>query len=231
MDLSVYVPCFNEVQNIGPVIETITEALRPLNLTYEILIFDDGSTDGTGDVVAKIARENPGYPIRLFRNDKNLGLGTNYFRGADEAHGKYYMMVNGDNDAPVELMRTVLNECGKYDMVIPHLGKNDKRSCIRRLLSRTFTRIVQILSGTHLRYYNCAVLHLTENIRSAKTRTFGYGYQAELLCELLSQGKTYTEVEVPHLLRGSGRSKAFRFSNVLAVLGSLNRIFQRRLGC
>jgi glycosyltransferase involved in cell wall biosynthesis len=204
-------------------------ALKTTSLRYEILIFDDASTDGTSDLARLLIKEFKNITIRLFRNEKNLGLGANYFRGADVAAGRYYMLINGDNDAPEELIQKIVEYCGQYDMVVPHLGSHDQRGLRRRMISKTFTQIVKLLSGTNLHYYNCAVLHLTENVRNWKSKTAGYGYQAELLCSLVREGKSYVEVEVPHRLRQDGNTKAFRFSNILDVGGSLSRILTRRL--
>lgn len=228
MDLTIFVPCFNEELNVAGVFDVIEEAIKPFGFSYEVLVIDDASTDNTVAVVEKCIQAKPNMKIRLIKNEKNMGLGANYFKGADLAEGKYYIIVNGDNDVPVDLLRKILQHMGKYDMVVPYLEK-DRRRFSRRIISKFFTFLVRVLSGTNLQYYNCTVLHKVENIRNWPTRTTGYGYQAELLCGLIRSGQTYIEQEVPVSLRQSGNTKAFKPANFMAVAASLLRILQGRL--
>jgi hypothetical protein len=117
---------------------------------------------------------------------------------------------------------------GKADAVVPYLGSNDTRPLPRRLLSRTFTFLVSLLSGHHLRYYNGPVLHKTENVRMCFSETSGFGYQAELLCRLLDEGISVVQVQMV-TNADQGASKAFKIGNFLSVSNTLFHIFLRRL--
>jgi hypothetical protein len=139
------------------------------------------------------------------------------------------MLVNGDNVEPVEVLETVLSHLGQADIVIPFFGRLDTRPAHRQIISRTFTRLVNVLSGAHIHYYNSLVLHLRENVVRWHPGTRGFGYQAELITQMLAQGATYVEVEVPGAEREHGASKAFRPRNALSVACSLFRIGWRRL--
>ena len=229
LDITFFVPCYNEEGNIEATLSTITAAMAGFSLRYEILIIDDASKDRTVDVVEKIMKENPVLPIRLIRNAVNRGLGYNYFRGAFLARGTHYMIINGDNVEPVETIQKIIAHCGHFDMIIPYFGKNDTRSFVRRTISQVFLVLVNILSGNKLHYYNGPVLHNTDNVRFFRSETQGYGYQAELLCRLLHEGTSYVEVIVPNAEREWGTSKAFSLGNILSVSNSLFHIFWRRL--
>ncbi len=229
LDLTFFVPCYNEAENIENTIQTIIEAVRDRSLAYEILVFDDSSTDDTVERVKKIGRKHSSCPIRLLCGGGHRGLGFNYFRGSFFARGKGYMLINGDNVEPAETIRKIIAENGKYEMIVPYFGANDKRSPFRRRVSWVFTAWVNFLGGYKLQYYNGPVLHLTENVRFWRSETVGYGYQAELLCRLLNEGKTYTEVQVVNADRERGFSKAFALKNILSVSNSLFHIFWRRM--
>ena len=73
--LSIFVPCFNEEKNIINALNNIKKAIE--NINYEILIVNDGSTDKTFDMVGKFKKHNPNLNIKIFHNEKNLGIGFN----------------------------------------------------------------------------------------------------------------------------------------------------------
>ena len=224
--ISFFVPCFNEERNIENTLEVIKKAA--VNFNYEIIVVDDGSTDLTSDSTERYIKKNPGLNIKLITRVKNVGLGANYFESANAALGTYFMLVNGDNVEPVDALKKIIGKAGDADMVIPNFGKADNREWNRRLISMLFTGIVNCLSGNRIGYYNGAVLHRTDNIRHVGIKTFGYGYQAEILCKLLQAGATYTEVIIPNGDRQWGASKAFAPKNFVSVAASLLTILRNR---
>lgn len=228
-EITFYVPCYNEKDNIKATIRTIVEAVQDLSLDYEILVFDDASTDNTKEVIKGIIRDNPQFPIRLICNPQNKGLGFNYYRGAFLAKGKYYKAVPGDDAEPVEAIKEVLKYRGRYDMVLPYFGSKENRPFSRKVISKAFGSLVNLISGNKINYYNGAVLHLTDNVRFWRAEATGYGYQAELICRLLHEGMSYIQVETPNLHRQMGSSDAFSFSNIISVADSLLHILWRRL--
>ena len=142
--LSIFVPCLNEESNIKNTLNNIKEAI--INISYEILIVDDGSKDNTIKIVEKFANDNSNLKIKIFHNKKNHGIGFNYFATANDAIGKYYMLINGDNVEPVNAIKKLLDNIGEADMVIPYFGKNDKRVFFRRIISKLFTMIINIIT-------------------------------------------------------------------------------------
>lgn len=227
--ITFFVPCLNEEGNVGRTIDTIVDLGRELNLIYEIIVIDDASRDGTVEEVLERSRRYSAIHIELIKNPFCRGLGRNYFVAAHRAHGEYFMIVNGDAAEPVEALRMILSHKGKADAVVPYIGANDTRPMARRLLSRTFTFLVNLLSGHRLKYYNGPVLHKTENVRMWYAETTGFGYQAELLSRLLDEGISIVEVQMVISLRDQGVSKAFRIGNFLSVSNTLFHILLRRL--
>lgn len=226
--ISFFVPCLNEEGNVGRAIDTIVSVMSPLGSPHEIIIVDDASTDGTVASVLRCQNQYPQVKFKLLRNRFCRGLGRNYFIAAQRADGEYFMLVNGDAAEPPETMHAIVSQMGRADAIVPYFGKKESRTWVRRLLSRTFTTLVNLISGNRLHYYNGPVLHKTENVRSWFAETAGFGYQAELLCRLLSEGISVIEVQVANSDRERGASKALRFSNVLSVSNSLFHILLRR---
>lgn len=228
MDVTFYVPCLNEEENVAATLRTIFTAVEVFPCSCEIIAVDDGSEDQTLAILRQQSSAHPPVPIRIVENSESKGLGFNYFATALLARGEYYMLVNGDHAEPVETLRAILAQKGKGDMVIPYFGSQDTRNFARRIISRLFTLIVNGLTFNHIRYYNGPVLHRTENVRLHHAETAGFGYQAELICKLLNVGKSAVHVLIRNSDRERGFSKAFHPGNFLSVANSLFHIFFRQ---
>lgn len=228
-DITFFVPCYNEEANISATLETVLAAVSKTKLRYEIMVVDDCSRDGTSAVVSDFQKTHPEVPLILQKNQVNLGLGRNYIDAAFRGHGAYFMLINGDNAETEGAVVAILSELGKADMIIPYFGAHDQRGRRRRVLSRLFTRLVNLFSGYHIRYYNGPVLHRRYNIMRWHPDTHGYAYQAETITRLLDENATFIEVEVDNIVRRAGVTKAFRIQNVLSIAHSLLQIFLRRL--
>ena len=238
INLTIFVPAFNEEALITRTLDTIRQAADSFDFSYEVLIYDDASRDRTAEVVEDyIERNGLTGRFHLIRNERNQGIGVNYFRAAERGKGEYFIVVFGDNAEPVEALRRVFNLMGKADVIIPYFDtrlfdlrfNGDNRTFIRRLISIQFAALVRLLSGHNIRYFNGFVLHRRENVLRHRQHAYGLGYQAELLCDVLSEpGTSFLEVKVFNNDRASGMPTAFRLKNILSVAGSLWRIVRKR---
>jgi len=218
--LSIFVPCFNEEKNIINTLNNIKESV--VDIDYEILVADDASKDKTVEIVKKFKKENQFLNIKIFHNENNQGLGFNYYATSYKALGKFYMLVNGDAVEPPHTIKKMLANLGKADMILTYFpGKNDKRSLGRRILSRLFVILLNVITFNNLKYYNGPSIHLLENVKLYGTGAFGFGYQAELISVLITLKKTYIEVKVENTVREWGKTKAFTLHNLLSVGRSL----------
>ena len=225
--LSIFVPCFNEEKNITNALNNIKEAAK--NISYEILVADDGSKDETVAMVEKFKSDNPNLNTKIFHTENNQGIGFNYYAIAHKASGKYYMLVNGDADFPSDTIKKILSNLGKADMVISYFpGKNDKRTLLRRLFSKIFVIILNLITFNNLKYYNGPTLHLLDNVKLHKASTFHFSYQAELIANLINLKKTYVEVQVESIDTG-GMAKVITPYNILSLGKSIITIFLNQL--
>lgn len=236
--LTIYVPCYNEEKLIERTLDTIREATAQFGFRYEVLVYNDASKDRTGEVVgAYIQRHGLQESFYLINNEKNAGIGVNYYRAAERGRGEYFIVVFGDNAEPVESLRRVFNLIGKADVIIPYFDtrlfdlrfNGDNRNFIRRFISIVFAWIVRAISGHNIKYFNGFVIHRRANVLKHRRDTYGLGYQAELLCCVLSEPDTsFLEVKVFNYDRVEGMPTAFKPRNVVSVLGSLWRILKER---
>ncbi|MGH6975948.1 MAG: glycosyltransferase family 2 protein [Stellaceae bacterium] len=219
-DLTAVVPCYNESKNIARTVDQIHLAARSAAIgSHEIVVVDDCSTDDTAAVVAGLARLDP--RIVLVRNPRNVGFGGAYKEGVRHARGTYVIMVPGDNAHPHEGISPILRKAGEADIIIPYLANPEKRSKRRRVVSRTFTAVINLLFGLHVPYYNGLVLHKRDLLRTIEITTDSFAYQAEALVKLIRSGARYATVSVPISEQEKRFGNAFHLRNVYRVLKAI----------
>ncbi len=230
IDLTLFVPCYNEEARIAGTLDTIRSAQGAMHFTYEVLVVDDGSKDSTCAVVEEYRRAHPDMPIRLHKNPRNLGLARSFVDTAFQGRGRYYRLVCGDNVEPVATMITLLQQVGKADLVLPYYPVLPGKSRTRLAISKTFTFLVSALSGHSIRYYNGCALYRRFHVMRWAPYNYGFGFQADLITTLLDEGASYVQVPVSgsHFVKEGGRSP-LNFRNFVSTGHTLFEIFLRRL--
>jgi glycosyltransferase involved in cell wall biosynthesis len=218
--LSVVIPAYREAENIVGTLENVTTALAPLGLEYEILVIDDGSTDGTSAVVTDNLLRFPG--VRLLVNDRNRGFGWTYRRGVEAAAGTHIVMVHGDNAWGWETLREFFSRTGQADIIVGYTRDMWRsRTWTRTFISKSFTLMVNAITRRGLRYYNGLQIHQAPVLKALQIESTGYAFQAEVLVKALRSARTVIEVPMDLTERVRGRSKAFRVANVIDVMRTL----------
>jgi glycosyltransferase involved in cell wall biosynthesis len=229
LDLTIFVSCYNEEAYITSTLKTIRSALTEVgNVAYEIIVVDDCSRDHSAGLVEEYIRTSPDERILLRRNRVNRGLAQNYVDVAFLGKGKYYRLICGDDAEPKDAMVAIFRQIGQADMLIPYYVSSEGKSFSRRLLSNSYSRLVNAISGFRLHYYNGLAVHLRYNVMRWHSNTRGFGFQAEIICILLEQGFTYKEIPVRTIERKKGDSRALTFKNMLSVAHTLIEIMIRR---
>lgn len=217
--LSIIMPALNEEDNLLPSYETVKEAVKGRFDDYEVIIFNDGSTDNTGKVAEKIAGNDP--RVRVIHHQQPMNIGFIYKKGIKMAEMEYVILVGGDNDVSAENLSRMFDARGKADMVMPYHLNGNIRPFLRYFISRGFVFFMNMLFGHNLKYYNGMVLHKRTLINSIDIKTDSFTYQAEALVKLLKRGHSFIEVGIYLSDRKRGSSKAFRLVNIFGVLKSI----------
>ena len=137
------------------------------------------------------------------------------------------MMITGDATEPSDEIKKIVNNIGKADMILTYLI--DKRGVARRVLSKMFVFIINLITLNNLKYYNGPNIHLLENVKLRSGRRSGFGYQAELISAQIRKKKTYIEIEIDPYLKSSETSPALNLRNLLSVIGSIILIFLNQI--
>jgi glycosyltransferase involved in cell wall biosynthesis len=228
-DITLFVACFNEEQGIIATLETVLAALNEVGCSYDIVIIDDASSDRSVELVRGFQDAHPDEPITLYVNETNQGLGANFAEGAFRGRGKYYRLVCGDNVESKETLVSALRHLGEADIILTFPAEVRGRSWFRKVVSRTYTALVNALGGHTIRYYNGLPINLRYNVMRWHSNSHGFGFQADLITRLLDLQASYIEVPVIQEERAGGSSKAFTFRNVCSVAHSLLEILIRRV--
>ena len=156
-DFSVVIRAKNEERWIGYAIQSALDHLKK----PEIVIVDNNSTDKTVEIVEKFRENNPEMNIKIFSNKTNKGLGFNFWQTAQKANGKYYMLIFGDHGIPSHSVRKLTSNLGKADMILAHF--NDSRTPYRKILSKMFVNLINLIHSNNIKYYNSDNIYLLEN--------------------------------------------------------------------
>jgi glycosyltransferase involved in cell wall biosynthesis len=221
--LSIVIPAYCEAENILQTLENVTRAIDALPIAYEVIVIDDGSTDGTADLVSSHAARFP--RVRLLVNDRNRGFGWSYRRGVDAATREHIVMVHGDNAWGHETLHQLFREVGNADVIIGYTRAMFRsRTRTRTVLSKTFTFLLNAITRRRLHYYNGLQIHPAPVLKGLRIESTGYGFQAEVLVKSLRQTRTLIEVPMDLVERRHGESKAFRVANLIDVVQTLARL-------
>ncbi len=156
MELSVVLPVFNEAQSLTELAARIEKICSENKLSYEIIFIDDGSTDGSWDIIEKLAEGNK--LIKGLRFRRNYGKAAALHTGFTEAAGKVVITMDSDlQDSPDEipgLYNMIIND--DFDLVS---GWKKKRydSFVKRFTSKIYNGTARLSSGIELHDFNCGL--------------------------------------------------------------------------
>ena len=221
LDLSIVVPIYNEAESIPVLLDAITQSVSQTGLSYEIICVDDGSTDGSTEVLKKATELQSTLKAIILR--RNYGQTPAMAAGFSEAQGKVIITLDGDlqNDpADIPLLLGKLEE--GYDLV-SGWRKNRQDDKITRLLpSKIANWLIGKITGVKLHDYGCSLkAYRGELIDDLNL----YGELHRFLPALAYiEGAKITEIPVNHHARRFGQSK-YGLGRTFRVIMDLLTIF------
>jgi glycosyltransferase involved in cell wall biosynthesis len=220
--MSVVVPAYNEMGNLEGAVRDVVHALRSFD-EYEVIIVNDGSTDGTGEVADRLAATLPN--VRVIHHDVNRGFSESYQTGLRNARMSYFTFVPGDNEVALESVVDIFDAVGKADIVVPYHGTPWKRTWSRRLLTWICTTQLNIAFGRRLHYYQGPAVYPTALARALPNNTRGFFFATEMLVNALMMGYSIIEVPLIHNERTYGQSKAVQGLSIVKAQLTVLRLW------
>lgn len=147
--LTIIVPAYNEADKVGSVVEMLVDLGHQELDTFEIIVVDDGSSDGTGAIADRLAAQHP--EIRVIHQPGNTGVGAAYTAALHAARMPMITLVPGDDAFAPSGIRDLFRTVGTADMIITYRANPSARSPVRRLLSVICNRLLRLATHSPLR--------------------------------------------------------------------------------
>ena len=217
--VSIFVPAYNEAAHLEGAIADIASAAQAALDDYEILLVDDGSTDGTGPLADRVAQQRP--KLRVIHQPTNQGIAAGYARALEVARFEYFGFLPGDREVDPISIKNILAAVGAAEIVAPYHGNPKARQAYRRVLTLVSTTLVNRLFGLRLRYFQGPCVYPTRLARALPKTAGGFYFPTQMLVHALCAGRTYVEVPLIHQDRAHGRSKAVSWRNIMRALRTI----------
>ncbi len=210
--LSYFFPAHNEAENIEALVEEALTDLEPIAERFEIIAVDDGSTDGTGQIADRLAREHPGV-VRAVHHPQNRGYGAAVRSGLAAARFPLVCFTDGDRQFRVaDLARLTArleesHDGGRAPDVVA--GYRIKRAdpTIRLAYARIYRAALRLFFGLGVRDPDCACkLFRRHALEGVAVESSGAFLSAELLIKVGERGGVIVEQGVPHYPRTAGEA-------------------------
>jgi glycosyltransferase involved in cell wall biosynthesis len=157
MDISVVVPLFNEVESLSELTSWIERVMNVNNFSYEVILIDDGSTDGSWELIEKLSHQNPCIKGIKFR--RNYGKSAGLYCGFAEAEGDVVITMDADlQDSPEEIpeLYNMIN-VEKYDLVSGWKKKRYDPFLSKNLPSKFYNWTARRMTGIKIHDFNCGL--------------------------------------------------------------------------
>ncbi|MEM2973570.1 MAG: polyprenol monophosphomannose synthase [Candidatus Caldarchaeum sp.] len=232
-DVCVVIPTYNEAENIENIINKVLTVAGS-----SVIVVDDGSPDGTSEVVEKIAQRDP--RVRLLNRGRKMGLGSAYrdgFRLALESKADVIVSMDADGSHPPELIPRLVKALGEdADVAVASRyvsGGSWSAGRGRMVVSRGANLLARVCTGVRLR-------DMTSGFRAYRSRAVesligeefptGYVFQVEAIYRLVRRG--FKVVEIPFIFteRVSGRSKLSTVEIIRFITACLKILASRITG-
>jgi len=219
VSVSILITAYNEEHSVEKTVINAVEVMENMpELDYEVIIWDDGSTDKTGEIAEKLKDNYDN--VKVFHNEKNMGQGYSIKRGIKEAEKEWFVLIPGDFQFVFEDIKEYIPKCNDNDFIIGYILNLQRRTIIRRILSNSFKITERILFGMKFKYTGGMNLYRTKLLQSIPLKATGHTILSEIAVRLLKQGYSYTTVGFHLRERESGRSHAVRLRSILNALFS-----------
>ena len=229
--LSVVIPAYNEEERLDASLRRIVDFLGSRSYAFEVMVVDDGSADGTAEVVSGF--QNP--PIQLLRLPQNRGKGAALRKGVLASRGEWVLLCDADLSTPIEDLEILQSRQAEAELILGSRAAADSnvtrpQPLFRELMGRTFNRIVRILALVQERDTQCGFKLIRGDVARelfADLAIERFAFDVELVC--LARDRGYAVVEQGVRWEDSPNSRVHPIRDSLNMFSDVVRLRLRRL--
>lgn len=192
--ITVCIPAYNEEKQIRAAALAVLQAAEETGVSLiEVIIVNDGSSDGTAGEIARLEKEFPS--VHSISHPQNKGLGASFIDAIQAAKYGKICLFPGDNTISLYTIKNVLKNRDKADIVIGYYNNNELRSLGRHAMSIIFNLIYCSTFNVHARYLQGSPCLPTERVRTLDLVATEYSLLAEIQIKLMRSGASFIEVD------------------------------------
>lgn len=214
--ISVVVSAFNEEERLSLTVEKIIYSAKVVGgVPLDIIIVNDGSTDGTAEVIRGLESKYPF--VRSIHYTENKGIGAGITDAINIA--KYDKLCNfpGDNACSMNIMQQLFQNADKADFIISYIVNSEERGYIRHALSVLYSFIYLITFNLPIRYVNGSPLYSVSILKTLRLKSRRYSLLGEASVKCLRRGVTFMEI-ADYIAPGKKKTSALRWVNFKEVI-------------
>jgi undecaprenyl-phosphate 4-deoxy-4-formamido-L-arabinose transferase len=202
-DLSVVIPVYNEKENLPELVDRCLAACRKTGRSFEIILVDDGSRDGSRDLILQAA-DRHAEVVGVILN-RNYGQHAAVFAGLEQSKGNIVVTLDADLQNPPEEIPRLVGEMDRGVDVVGTVRENRQDSLFRRTASALVNRLVRQTTGVMMHDYGCMLRAYRRPVVEAMLQC----RERSTFIPILANGFAGRTAEIPvkHALRENGKSK------------------------
>ena len=197
---SLILPTYNEAKRLEKCVREVKKRLKEIGEDYEIIIAEDGSTDGTDRIAARLAKNDR--KIKYLHHDKKLGRGRAVTLAAKVAKGDRIGFIDVDMSTRIEFLKDLIDYSKKYDVVtgsryVP--GAELERPALREFASKFYNLMIRVLLGVELYDSQCGFKAFSKKFvknEMNKVKENSWAWDAAIVIHAIKSRYTFKEFPV-----------------------------------
>lgn len=220
--ITVVVSALNEELRLPDTLnKIIRSANRAGNVALDVIVVNDGSTDGTAEVIKTFESRFPF--IRSIHFPENRGIGEGIRAAVQIAKGDRLCNFPGDNACSAYIMETMFSNAYKADFLISYIVNSEDRGKKRHLISALYSLIYLVTFYVPLKYVNGSPMYPVALLKNLRLKSTRYSILAEASIKMMK--KPITFLEIPDYVKPNQvKSSALKFKNILEVILNYMRL-------
>ena len=215
--LTIVVPALNEEFFIKRTINKINLSLKDLNVKHQVFIVDDGSNDNTFNQAIKITKKNK--KIKVFKNNKNYGMGFCLKTCAQKAKYNKILLIPGDDSFSASAIKNLAINCNKSEFIVGYrVNYFEIVSIFRKITFLGMKFLAFFLTGKILKEVNGSIIYPTEIIQNYNLKSLRYNFSIDLLNLMFLYKLNYKIVNVFINKKTLYNTNAGTFKNIFSIL-------------